>query len=105
MESDAIHDAGVSFFQVAFSSHLEAVFSFNFGANVRLPLSVAFDAILGVVVAFWALRWWENWHCFFVVSRCVCFRLQMLSSGLSWLFAARFGTHFGRCFKLFSSTF
>ena len=98
MESDAIHDAGVSFFQVAFSSHLEAVFSFNFGANVRLPLSVAFDAILGVVVAFWALRRWEIWHCFFVVSRCVCFRLQMISSGLSCFSGLSGGGEFGTDF-------
>ena len=75
------------------------------GANFRLQLSVAFDAILDVVVAFWALRWWEIWHWLFVVTRCVCFRLQMLSSGLSWLFVARFGIRFGRCFKLFSYTF
>ena len=54
---------------------------------------------------FLALFWGGFWHRFLLLSRRVAFRLQMLSSGLSWLFVARFGTHFGRCFKLFSSTF
>ena len=51
----------------------------------RLRLTFAFDALLGAVVAFWPSFGVAFGTDFFNIYRGVSFRLQMLSSGLSWL--------------------
>ena len=56
-----------------------------------LRLTFVFDAILGVVVAFW-LSFGIVFGRFLLLSRHVALRLQMLSSGLSWFFGLCLGT-------------
>ena len=66
------------FLWLSFLSLLEAIFA-HFDVNFWLRRSFAFDALLGALVAFWALWWGGSWHLHFVLSRCVCFRLHMFS--------------------------
>ena len=79
-------------------SHLEAILG-HFFVNFGVRLIVVVDAILGAVVAFWlsfgedvGIDFWYHLVAFF-------FRLQMLSSALSWLFVASFGSHFWDVFQ------
>ena len=49
------------FLWLSFLSLLEAIFA-HFDVNFWLRRSFAFDALLGALVAFWALWWGESWH-------------------------------------------